>query len=193
PEVMPLVPTRAFAAAQMLAALHTVDPSTIGLGREPRVPLDAEVGRWTRAFETLEERMHRGFREAEALLLEKMPPALPDAVCHGDYRLGNMLCDGADIAAVIDWEIWSVSDPRLDLAWFLFFTPEARHPMALNHGPTGLPSAAAMLDAYVTQAGVAPPNLQWFHALLPHKEPAPTGLSWEASLKANAAAGSRRG
>ena len=50
--------------------------------------------RWTRAFETVDERMNARYEEAEQLLFDTMPPALPDAVCHGDYRLGNMLCDG---------------------------------------------------------------------------------------------------
>ena len=85
--------------------------------------------------------MNARYLEAEELLFDTMPPALPDAVCHGDYRLGNMLCDGTEVAALIDWEIWSLSDPRLDLAWFLFFTDEAKHPMASNPGPTGMPTA----------------------------------------------------
>ena len=112
-----------------------------------------------------------------------MPPALPDAICHGDYRLGNMLCDGGDVAALIDWEIWSLSDPRLDLAWFLFFTEEAEHPMASNPGPTGLPTAAALLGAYVAESGVEPANLEWFHALIRYKEAAATSLLIKRALR----------
>ena len=111
PEVMPLVPDRAFAAARMLAALHRVDPVAVGLGEEKRTSLEAEIKRWTRAFETVDERMNARYLEAEELLFATMPPALPDAICHGDYRLGNMLCDGGDVSALIDWEIWSLSDP----------------------------------------------------------------------------------
>src|SRR6478672_6798760 len=50
--VMPLVPSRAFAAARMLAALHRVDPVAVGLGDEKQTTLEAEIKRWTRAFET---------------------------------------------------------------------------------------------------------------------------------------------
>ena len=121
----------------MLAALHKVDPDAIGLGDEKRYTLEGEIQRWTRAFATVDERMNARYLEAEKLLFDTMPPAFADAVCHGDYRLGNMLCDGTEVAALIDWEIWSLSDPRLDLAWFLFFTDEAKHPMASNPGPTG--------------------------------------------------------
>ena len=50
------------------------------------------------------------------------PPSLtrvPPAILHGDYRIGNMQFDGERLAAIIDWEIWSLGDPRNDLAWLL--------------------------------------------------------------------------
>ena len=182
-EVMPLVPSRAFAAARMLAALHRVDPVAVGLGEEKQTSLEDEIKRWTRAFETVDEKMSQRYLEAEEMLFASMPPALPDAICHGDYRLGNMLCDGGDVAALIDWEIWSRSDPRLDLAWFLFFTEEAEHPMASNHGPTGMPTAAELLAAYVGESGAEPANLDWFHALIRYKEAAATALLIKRALK----------
>ncbi len=185
PDVMPLVPDRAFAAARMLAALHRVDPVAVGLGEEQHTSLEAEVRRWTRAFETVDEQMNARYQEAEALLLDRMPPALADAVCHGDYRLGNMLCDGGDVHALIDWEIWSLSDPRLDLAWFLFFTDEAKHPMASNPGPTGMPTSDALLAAYVAESGATPTNLEWFHCLIRYKEAAATSLLIKRMLKAS--------
>jgi aminoglycoside phosphotransferase (APT) family kinase protein len=44
---------------------------------------------------------------------------LPAVVVHGDFRLGNLLAVGERITAVIDWEIWSLADPRIDAGWFL--------------------------------------------------------------------------
>ncbi len=82
----------------MLAALHRVDPDAVGLGGEKRTSLEDEIKRWTRAFETVDERMNARYLEAEELLFATMPAALPDAICHGDYRLGNMLCDGPTVA-----------------------------------------------------------------------------------------------
>ena len=184
PDVMPLVRERAFAAAKMLAALHRVDPVAVGLGDEPPTSLEAEIKRWTRAFETVDERMNARYLEAEELLVATMPPAYPEAIGHGDYRLGNMLCDGGDVSALIDWEIWSLSDPRIDLTWFLFFTEEAKHPMAGNPGPTGMPSADALLDTYVVASGVEPANLEWFHCLTRYKEASMTSLLVKRMLKA---------
>ena len=184
PELLPIVPDRAFAAARMLSALHRVDPDAVGLGGERETTLEDEIKRWSRAFETVDERMNARYREAEDLLFATMPPALPDAVCHGDYRLGNMLCEGGEVKALIDWEIWSLSDPRLDLAWFLFFTPEAKHPMAGNPGPTGMPTADDLFQAYVDDSGAEPVNLEWFHCLIRYKEAAATALLMKRMLKA---------
>jgi aminoglycoside phosphotransferase (APT) family kinase protein len=189
PQTLPQIPERAFGAARMLAALHRVDPDAVGLGDEKRYTLEGEIQRWTRAFGTVDERMSARSDEAEQLLFDTMPPAFPDAVCHGDYRLGNMLCDGAEVAALIDWEIWSLSDPRLDLAWFLFFTDEAKHPMASNPGPTGMPTARALLDAYVAESGAVPANLEWFHCLIRYKEAAATALLMKRLVKAGGDAG----
>ncbi len=41
------------------------------------------------------------------------------AIVHGDFRLGNLLAHGTEIKAIIDWEIWTVGDPRVDVGWFL--------------------------------------------------------------------------
>jgi aminoglycoside phosphotransferase (APT) family kinase protein len=45
--------------------------------------------------------------------VERWCRTLPPAVVLGDFRLGNLLAADERIAAVIDWEIWSVGDRRL--------------------------------------------------------------------------------
>jgi aminoglycoside phosphotransferase (APT) family kinase protein len=186
-EVLPVVPDRALAAAAMLAALHRVDPVKVGLAGEKETTLTDEIKRWTRAFETVDEQMNARYLEAEERLFATMPEALPHGICHGDYRLGNMLCDGAEVSALIDWEIWSLSDPRLDLAWFLFFTEEAKHPMASNFGPTGMPADVALYAAYVDASGQEPANFEWFHCLIRYKEAAATALLMKRAVKSGAA------
>ena len=184
PEVLKFVPDRAFAAAAMLAALHRVDPRAVGLAGEKETSLDDEIKRWTRAFTTVDESLSARYLEAEELLFATMPASLPPAICHGDYRIGNMLCLGPEIEAIIDWEIWSLSDPRLDLAWFLFFTDEAKHPMAPNVAPSGMPSADELLRAYVDDSGAEPADFEWFHCLIRYKEAAASALLHKRMLKA---------
>ncbi len=183
-DVIPFVPGRAFAAAAMLAALHRIRPADVGLGGEQETRHGEEIKRWSRAFSTVDEHMSARYLEAEELLFATMPPALLPAICHGDFRLGNMLCDGGDVTAVIDWEIWSLSDPRLDFAWFLFFTDEAKHPMANNAGPSGMPTADALFAAYLEASDQKPADLEWFHCLTRYKEAAATALIMKRIMKA---------
>ncbi|HVT77250.1 MAG TPA: phosphotransferase family protein [Acidimicrobiales bacterium] len=166
------VRARALDAVDVLAALHQLDPAELGLGAEPVVTLADEIDRWTRAFTTVPEEWQGNYAEAAAALHATIPAPLPPVVNHGDYRLGNTLCDGDRLSAVIDWEIWSVGDPRVDLAWFCYFTDEARHPAASSTEPTGMPSR----DEIVARYGAEIPDLEWFDALARYKEAAATAL-----------------
>jgi aminoglycoside phosphotransferase (APT) family kinase protein len=171
-----IVQGRAYAAARMLAALHRVDPDEAGLGDEPVTSPVGEVDRWTRTFDTVPDEVRTGYRACADALRASAPEPLPAVVVHGDYRLGNMLAEGTAVRAIIDWEIWSRSDPRLDLAWFLFFTEEAGHPVVAPGVDSGMPSDADLLAAYEEAAGAPVRDLGWFHALTRYKEAAAMAL-----------------
>jgi aminoglycoside phosphotransferase (APT) family kinase protein len=185
PAGFPSVRARAIDAARVLAAIHAVDPVQAGLG-EPAVPLDAEISRWTRAFATVPPDLQGDYVRCAQGLLDTAPPALPPAINHGDYRLGNTLCAGDRVTAVIDWEIWSVGDPRVDVSWLTFFTDEAFHPAAPTTEPSGLPTAAELADAYLEARGGQLPDLAWFDALTRYKEAAATALLIKRGRKADA-------
>jgi aminoglycoside phosphotransferase (APT) family kinase protein len=178
-----LVRARYLDAAETLAQLHRAVPSEIGLGDEPLVDLAQEVGRWTRAFETLPDDLRVDHEPAARALLATQPPALTPVVNHGDYRLGNTLCEGAHVEAIIDWEIWSVGDPRVDLAWLTFFTDDAGHAAAEPGPPAGTPTREEVIDHYLEHRGVPMPDLVWFHALTRYKEAAATGLLLKRAAK----------
>ena len=166
------VRARALDAARALAALHSVDPVPAGLGDEPVVTLADEIDRWTRAFSTVPPDLQGEYERCARALHSTIPMALPPVINHGDYRLGNTLCAGGRVRAIIDWEIWSVGDPRIDLSWFTFFTDEAEHPAMPAPGPTGMPAAAELLAAY----GRDLPDMRWFDALTRYKEAGATAL-----------------
>ncbi len=171
-----IVQGRAFAAVEMLAALHRVVPEDIGLGDEPVTTPIGEVDRWMRTFDTVPDEVRTGYLECAAALRETAPEPAPSVVVHGDYRLGNMLSEGTEVRAIIDWEIWSRSDPRIDLSWFLFFTEEAGHPVVPPGVDSGMPSDAALLEAYEDATGAPVADLAWFHALTRYKEAAAMAL-----------------
>jgi aminoglycoside phosphotransferase (APT) family kinase protein len=167
---------RAFAAVRMLADLHRLEPARIGLGDEPVLTPVDEVDRWTRTFDTVPEEVRTGYRECAAALRATAPPPVDPVVVHGDYRLGNMLCDGDGVVAIVDWEIWSHSDPRIDLSWLRFFTDEARHPVVAPGVDSGMPSDVELLEAYEAHLGRTVEDLDWFDALTRYKEAAAMAL-----------------
>ncbi|MGW5147423.1 phosphotransferase family protein [Rhodococcus koreensis] len=163
-------------AARMLGHLHRVRPADVGLGDEPKISLRDEIDRWTKAFETVPEYLKGDFGTCHEALQDTAPEALPPVINHGDYRLGNTLCDGARVTAVIDWEIWSIGDPRIDLSWLIFFTDEGGHPAAVSKAPTGTPSKMEVIEEYERAVGVPMPDIAWFDALTRYKEAAATAL-----------------
>jgi aminoglycoside phosphotransferase (APT) family kinase protein len=54
--------------------------------------------------------------------LEKHWPAGrgPDVLCWGDARIGNIIYQGFEPAAVLDWEMASLGPRELDVGWFVF-------------------------------------------------------------------------
>lgn len=178
------VRARALDAVRMLAALHRINPQHTQLANEPVVSLGEEIDRWTRAFETVPDDLRDGYEVVAGRLHATMPAAMNPVITHGDFRLGNTLCDGDQVMAIIDWEIWSLGDPRVDITWMTFFTDEARHPASVSDEPTGMPTKAELIDAYEEARGERLKDLAWFEALTKYKESAATALLIKRGRKA---------
>jgi aminoglycoside phosphotransferase (APT) family kinase protein len=99
---------------------------------------------------------------------------------HGDFRLGNLLASGTHIAAVVDWEIWSVGDPRVDVGWFLINADPETYRRATPYAGT-LPSPDELARVYEEAAGRPVPGLRWFEALACFKSAA----TWSLIVKHN--------
>jgi aminoglycoside phosphotransferase (APT) family kinase protein len=169
------VADRARNAARAMAALHALEPRAIGLGSEPVLGLDDEVNRWCRLLQTVDPALVPGWPEVAAALRGTEPGALPAAVVHGDFRLGNMLAEGAEITAIIDWEIWSIGDPRVDLGWFLVnFDPATYRRPTRYAGAVPLPAELAAVYG-------GAPGREWFEALACFKSSA----TWALIVKHN--------
>lgn len=171
-----VVEARAYDAAAALAELHAVDAGRLALGEESVTTLGDEIDRWTRAFETVPEDLQGDFRRAAELLHASVPAAMPAVVNHGDYRLGNTLCLGDRVTSIIDWEIWSLGDPRVDVTWLTFFTDEAEHPAAEPGAPAGTPTKAELIAAYEQASGAPLADMAWFDTLTRYKEASATAL-----------------
>ncbi|MFF1398723.1 phosphotransferase family protein [Streptomyces sp. NPDC058287] len=158
-----LARSRMLEIASVLRRLHATDIRTPGL--DAPEPLDAagELERWSRTLNAVPTELRPGGEELLERLAEEVPEGLPPVLLHGDFRLGNVLCVGGRAVAVVDWEIWSVGDPRIDLGWFLLFADHRNFPQ-LGRAVPGLPTEAELLDAY-GDGGPGLPEMDWFRAL----------------------------
>jgi aminoglycoside phosphotransferase (APT) family kinase protein len=174
--------TRALSSAHILAALHNLRPDRIGLADEPEVSISDEIDRWAAALKSVPDDFCPGAEELEARLRAKMPAPMASSVIHGDFRLGNMLCVGPDVLAVIDWEIWARSDPRIDLGWYLLNADPEHHPSAKRAAP-GMASADELLVEYRSAGGPDVTDMDYFLGLTLYKMSAVVSLIAKNMIK----------
>jgi aminoglycoside phosphotransferase (APT) family kinase protein len=173
PPAPEVVRVRALAAADMLARLQAVPAPE----DEPELPLREELDRWQRLYATVPDELHYAQDELYQRLAASLPERVEPAILHGDYRVGNMQFDGEHLAAIIDWEIWSLGDPRTDLAWLLTWLDPVQvfhehRSEADERAGRGLPTRAEMLEAY----GSEPADLPWFEAYCRYKMASTTAV-----------------
>jgi len=152
---------RSLRAADMLAALHAGDAGTIGI-EDPR-SIEQELERWSRTMASVDPELVPGGDDLRQRLEDSVPDERPPAVIHGDYRLGNILCRGAQLLGIIDWEIWTIADPRLDLGWFLAHFDAGNYP-GIGHVVDVLPRPEEVLARYEQASGRPVDDWPWFDA-----------------------------
>ena len=101
--------------AQQLAAIHGIAPASLPTAlayRSPAQMLADLEARW---------RDLGGVSPVYALAFGWLERALPEPVeprlCHGDFRMGNLLITPDGLSAVLDWELAHLGDPVQDLAF----------------------------------------------------------------------------
>lgn len=143
---------------RVIAELHRVDPSAIGLGDfgRPGNYCARQIARWTKQYrasegERIEEMEH---------LIEWLPahaPAIePYGLTHGDYRLDNVIFAAGEprIRAVIDWELSTLGNPLADFAYSCIGWRLAERLAGLDLATLGIPSESEYVAAYCRRTGV---------------------------------------
>jgi len=112
----------AYQLVEGIALLSKVDWQAKGLqdlGR-PDGFHERQVDRWTAFLERIKGRELPGFDEAAAWLRAHRPIDYVPGLMHGDYQFANVMYEHgapARLAALVDWEMGTVGDPKLDLGW----------------------------------------------------------------------------
>ena len=175
-----LAAARMLRAAETLPALHDVPLDKVPVDAEPLSPLD-ELDRWARTMAAVPPGLVPHADRLRQRLAESVPTAVEPTLVHGDYRLGNLICRGTEPVALIDWEIWSAGDPRVELGWFLVFADGANFPGVGREVP-GLPGAGELVAAYAVD-GRPVEDLAWFDALGRYKMAAIMGHNLRRHLE----------
>jgi aminoglycoside phosphotransferase (APT) family kinase protein len=106
---------------------------------------ERQVDRWTAFLERIKGRDLPGFDEAAAWLRAHKPIDYIPGLMHGDYQFANVMYKHgapAQLAAIVDWEMGTVGDPKLDLGW------------VVQSWPTDTTSDDAKTSGYVDMQGM---------------------------------------
>ena len=164
-----------------LAELHVIDWRACGLADLGKSEgyLARQVPRWLAQLESYRCRELPIVDSVARWLAERLPAEQSPALCHGDYKLDNLLYSTdlpARALAVVDWEMAAIGDPLVDLAWALIFLPQEGNPLALGaagqpggYQLAGLPSESALVERYAERTGRDVSALDWYRVFSPWK------------------------
>ncbi|MDX6527581.1 MAG: hypothetical protein QOI43_3092 [Gaiellales bacterium] len=157
-----------------LAEIHGVDissPAVVPFVRKGNY-IDRQIRRFRALWEANATRVIPEVTELGDWFERTRPREVDSTVIHGDFRLGNVMI-GLDrpprVAAVLDWEMGAVGDPRADLGYLLAtysHTGSRRTPLELTPvtAREGFPAPAELVDLYVHLTSRNVESLRWFEA-----------------------------
>ena len=149
------------AMAESMARLHRVDWQGAGLadyGR-PGGYFTRQISRWSRQWALSRTRENPDIETLCAWLPAHLPDERETTICHGDFRLGNLMFHPTEprVVAVLDWELSTLGHPLADasfnaMAWRTL-PSEYGGLLGLDLPALGIPSEAEYLRHYCLAAG----------------------------------------
>ena len=146
---------------QALAGIHAIE-----LAGDPPLPTSLGLDQLTSYEQSYRETgvCRPIFDLAMVWLRENAPSPTSPVLVHGDFRLGNIMVDETGLAAVLDWELCHLGDPREDVAWMCanswrFGNNEKRL--------GGFGDVEPLLEAYATAGGAefSARDIDWWEML----------------------------
>lgn len=162
------------AMAETLARLHDVDPAAIGLADFGRAGnyFERQIRRWMMQYRLAHRRDLPDLDAVVAYLSAHLPQEEPARICHGDFRIGNLMFHPTDprVIGVLDWELSTLGQPLADVAFSALgwvTTPEEYGGISgLDHAALGIPSREAYLAHYFASRRTrAPHEVAPFHTI----------------------------
>jgi aminoglycoside phosphotransferase (APT) family kinase protein len=163
----------AFQLVEGIALLSKVDWRAKGLqdlGR-PEGFHERQVDRWTAFLARIKGRELPGFDVAAAWLRAHRPLDYVPGLMHGDYQFANVMFHHgapARLAAIVDWEMGTVGDPKLDLGWVAQSWPEHPNEARSSLGYVdmrGMPARSEILAHYAKVSGRQVDDIDYYVVL----------------------------
>lgn len=154
-----------------IAALARVDWRAVGLEGfgKPEGFLERQVDRWLAHLASFKFRELPGLDVAADWLRVHTPASFKPGIIHGDYQFANvMFRHGAParLAAIVDWEMATVGDPLLDLAWILMGWPDPGEGDRLGYVDYGgMPARAELTERYAKHTGLPTDQIDYYVVL----------------------------
>jgi aminoglycoside phosphotransferase (APT) family kinase protein len=154
-----------------LCRIHRVDWRARGLGfledrTRPGSPLEQQLQYYEEFFRWAVKEPERYPRilRAQAWLRENAPDGEPLGLCWGDSRISNLVFQGVECAAVLDWEMVRIGNPLQDVAWWVAID------RCLYEGVgaprlAGLPGADETLARWSDATGLATDGFAYYELL----------------------------
>ncbi|GAB5450465.1 MAG: phosphotransferase family protein [Halioglobus sp.] len=172
-----------------LVELHAFDWRGTALETlaKPKRFLERQVQRWMSQLEGYRNRELAGVDEVAKWLEANRPRGGDLTVMHGDYKIDNTMYSKSlppRVLTIVDFEMTTVGDPLIDLAWCMIFWPEPDNLIAIaSPGSAGGMSAQycqppeELIQRYAQRTGRDMSHFQWYQAFAAWK----LGIVLEAS------------
>lgn len=150
---------------------------------------ERQVDRWLAFLAAYRVRDLPGLHEAADWLRRHRPAQYTPGIMHGDYQFANvMFAHGtpARLAAIVDWEMTTVGDPLLDLAWCLLGY-DGEHPRTDGFylDMAGMPTRSELLEHYENVSGLSTQNIDYYLVLANWKLGIVLEKTYAASVKSD--------
>ncbi|WP_118915767.1 phosphotransferase family protein [Mycobacterium shigaense] len=130
---------------------------------------ERQVDRWLAFLAAYKVRELPGLDDAAEWLRRNRPAHYTPGIMHGDYQFANvMFAHGgpARLAAIVDWEMTTVGDPLLDLAWALLgYDGENPSDDGFYLDMKGMPTRSELLRHYEKVSGLCTENIDYYLVL----------------------------
>jgi aminoglycoside phosphotransferase (APT) family kinase protein len=155
----------AASAIAVLKRLHALPLDRTAIGAEEPTTPQAEMMRWAWLMQRAPDELTTRAGELGGLLAAGVPAEREPTLVHGDYHYGNMLFQGAEVVAVLDWEIAQIGQPLLDLGCLCVVSQRRNFKDAPNPGGSVDVPLGDLYSLYGADAG----EMNWYVAMSLYK------------------------